>query len=187
MDDDDLDRARDQLSAEQRFFDERGGARWIETYIKPYYLKWMGLGPATDVGLQPLIPEVRERAFELSSTDISAMVRMQWRVQVMGTWFAIARADERFSAPVHGAFEACYGTLTAPALATAVLTYPNETTGGVLRAYRDRDSTRQYGGSGIITAALRRLEPGGSEPDSPRDDEALGGLLDIARQLQVQA
>ena len=187
VDDDDLDRARDQLAAEQGFIDERGGSRWIETYIKPYCRKWMGLGAATRAEVPTLIPQVRERAFELRSEDISAMVRMQWRIQVMGTWFAVARADKRFMDPVHDGFDACYGTLTAPALATAVLTYPNETTSRVLRAYRDRDNARRYGASGIITAALRHLDPEGTEPGDPRDDEALEGLLDVARQLQRRA
>ena len=31
---DELARARDQLAAEQRFIDERGGSQWIDTYIK---------------------------------------------------------------------------------------------------------------------------------------------------------
>jgi hypothetical protein len=184
MDDEALTRMRAQLEAESRFIEERGGQRWIGTYIKPYYLKWMGLGAAKRAEAHELMPDVRERAGELSVEDISAMVFMQWRIQVMGTWYAIARADEAFIQPVHDAFAVCYGTLTAPALTAAVLTYGNRTTAGVLRAYRDQDITHQYGASGIITAALRRLEPYPGGSGRTDDDDALDALLDVARQLQ---
>lgn len=185
MDDEGLARMRARLEAEERFIEERGGGRWIETYIKPYYLKWMGYGAAERAEAHSLIPDVRDRAAELSVEDITEMVCMQWRIQVMGTWYAIARADESFMTAVHSAFEVCYGTLTAPALTAAVLTYPSDTTAEVLRAYRHLDITRQYGASGIITAALRRLEPDLAERDRTRDDDALDGLLDVARQLQA--
>lgn len=185
MDDDALDRMHARLEAEERFIEEHGGGRWIETYIMPYYLKWMGLGAANRSEAHSLIPDIRRRASELSVEDICLMVRMPWRIQVMGTWYAIARADKSFTTALHSAFEDCYGTLTAPALTAAVLTYPNDTTAEVLRAYRDRDIARQYGASGIITAALRRLEPDLAEPDRTRDDDALDGLLDAARQLQA--
>lgn len=52
----------------------------------------------------------------------------------MGTWYA-ARAGKTLTTAIHSAFEVCYGTLTAPALTTAVLTYPNDTTAQVLHAY----------------------------------------------------
>jgi hypothetical protein len=101
------------------------------------------------------IPAVRDQACELSTTDISLMVRMQWRIQVMGTWYAIARADKTFMDPLHSAFEACYGDLTSPGLTVAVLRHPNDATAQVLRAYSQRAIAGQYGRTGIITAALR--------------------------------
>jgi hypothetical protein len=178
---------RAELEAEQRFIEERGGARWVDTYIKPFYLKWMGLGAATRSEVQPLIPEVRVRARELSAADIGRMVSMQWRIQVMGTWYAIARADRTFMEPVHAAFDACYGSLTAPGLTVAVLSYPNDASAGVLRAFRERAIARQYGDTGIITAALRRLEPDPSAPRRDDDDDVLHRLLDVASQLQDAA
>lgn len=178
---------RAQVQAEQQFIEERGGRRWIDSYIKPYYLKWMGFGAANRAEALSLLPDVRDRAAELSVEDISLMMRMQWRIQVMGTWYAIARADESFTPAVHSAFEVCYGTLTAPALATAVLTYPDDSSAQVLRAYRDQDIAHQYGASGIVTAALRRLEPDLTRPDETRDDEALDRLLHVARQLHASA
>lgn len=165
---------------------DRGGPRWLETYISPIYLKWMGHGAANRAESSALIPYVRDRAMELSIEDISLMVCMPWRIQVMGTWYAIARADDTFTTPVHEAFEVCYGMLTAPALATAVMTYPNDKTAEVLRQYRTRDIAHQYGASGIISAALRRLDPALVEPHRTRDDDALDGLLDVARQLQAR-
>jgi hypothetical protein len=115
------------------------------------------------------------------------MVGMQWRIQVMGTWYAIARADKTFTEPLHRAFDACYGYLTAPSLTVAVLTYPNDATAQVLRAYRERAIARQYGDTGITTAALRRVGPNPSAQERTRDDDVLDRLLDVARQLQGTA
>jgi hypothetical protein len=178
---------RAKLEAEQRFIDERGGRIWIETYVLPFYRKWMGLGAATRAEVPALIPDVRSRAEEVSAADISRMVRMQWRIQVVGTWYAIARADEVFTEPLHLAFETCYGTLTSPGLTAAVLTYPNDATGDVLRAYRERAIARQSGDTGIITAALRRLEPDSSGQERTADDDVLDRMLDVAVQLQGTA
>lgn len=184
MDNDESTRGRAQLEAEERFLDERGGARWIETYVQPYYLKWMGYGAATRAEVQPQIPEVRDRAGELSTADISSMVLMHWRIQVMGTWYAIARADETLMEPLHSAFEACYGYLTSPGLTVAILTYPSDRTAEVLRAYRERATARQYGDTAIITAALRRVEQDPTQPDRTRYHDVLDRLLEVARELQ---
>ncbi|WP_349698920.1 hypothetical protein [Actinopolymorpha sp. B17G11] len=67
MDDEQLARMRAQLEAEQRFIDERGGRRWLDTYILPFYLKWMGVGAATRAEVLPQIPDIRERAADLST------------------------------------------------------------------------------------------------------------------------
>lgn len=174
-----------QFDAEKAFLDDRGGPRWIEAYIKPFYRAWMGTGAAHRHDAWPLIPRIRDRAAELSTDDISQMVQMQWRVQVMGTWYAIARADDVFTTPVHRAFDFCYGTLTAPCLTAAVLTYPDPTTTQVLRTYRDRDIQRQYGAAGIINAALRRLALQALPPARTGDDDALDRLLEAARRLQT--
>jgi hypothetical protein len=104
-----------------------------------------------------------------------------------GHWYAIARDDDAFTAPLHDAFESCYGTLTAPALTVAVLTYPSRRTGEVLRAYRERHIAGRYGDYSIITAALRRLEPRAAGPSDAGDDEtdALDRMLDVAQRLQT--
>jgi hypothetical protein len=143
----------------------------------------MGTGAAHRSDAWPLIPRIRDRAAELSTDDISQMVRMQWRVQVMGTWYAIARADDVFTTPVHRASDDCYGTLTAPYLTAAALAYPALGTAEVLRAYRDLQ--RQYGAAGIITAALRRLTPQAVPPGRTGDDDALDRLLEAAHRLQT--
>jgi hypothetical protein len=53
VDEDELARAHAKLESEQRFIEERGGGRWIDTYVKPYYLEWMGFGAATRAEVQP--------------------------------------------------------------------------------------------------------------------------------------
>jgi hypothetical protein len=183
MQDDQLARMRARMAAENQFVGDRGGQRWLASYVLPFYRKWMGVG-AGGAEAQALLPDVRDRARQLSIPDISAMVQMQWRVQVMGAWYAIARVDDALAGPVHEAFERCYGTLTAPALATAVLTYADGTTAEVLRSYRDRDLEHRYGASGIIDAALRRLETTSADASRTRDDDVLDGLLSVAERLQ---
>ena len=174
---------RARLDLEQQFIDARGGPVWIATYVKPFYMGWMGIGP-NENKLRKQARAVRTRAHRLSIEDIGAMASMQWRVQVMGAWYAIARLDSALSRPVHLGFDHCYGTLTAPALTAAVLTYQGPDTGDVLRRYRERDIARQFGAAGIVTAALRRLgeEPQLAEPD--RDDTALDNLMKTAERLQ---
>jgi hypothetical protein len=167
-----------------RFIDDRGGAEWMERYLGSYYLKWMGVGARRDQA-RLLIPVIRARAAELSVAEISQMVMMQWRVQVMGAWYAIARADPVLSGPLHRAFEFCYGTLTAPCLATAVLTYPGTMSGQVLSSYYERDLEHRYGASAIISAALRRLAPDPAQPDRTPEDGVLDELLHTARLLQT--
>jgi hypothetical protein len=157
---------QDDSDAESRFIDERGGQSWLDNYINPFYRSWRGVW-AMGRHAQRLAPSLRAKAFELSVGEISAMVQMHWRIQVVGTWYAIARADEGLSETVHLGLEHCYGSLTSPALATAVLTYPNPTTADALRAYRHKDLVSGDGMSlGTITAAVLRLDPDDAGPDA---------------------
>jgi hypothetical protein len=172
-----------QLEAQRQFVLERGGQRWIDTYVKPYYREWGSYGAASP-HVVPLIPGVRDRAAELGAADISQMVRMPWRIQVMGIWYAIARADKTLAEPLHDAFDYCYGYFTSPGLTAAVLTYPSEATARVLRAYRERAIARKSGDAAIISTALQRLEPDPAGPDRAEEDDLLDRLLDVARQLQ---
>ena len=153
-------------------------------YIRPFYMTMQGHGRYDDEA-ESLIPLLRARAFELTLEDISEMVTMQWRLQAAGAWYAVARADTSLSAAVHDGFEFCYGTLTAPSLTVAALTYRNDRTRDVLRRYRDRDIANQYGSSGIITAALQRLDASPSREDRTSDDDRLDDLL--ARAVRAQS
>jgi hypothetical protein len=175
---------RERLDAEWRWIDERGGKDWIATYVQPFYRKWMGRGPRGRGEMVSQIPDVRARAFELGLDEIATMVAMQWRVQVVGTWYAIARDEPGLSDAVHNGFSHCYGTLTAPGLATAVITYPSSRTVDVLRSYRERDITHRQGAADFIGAALRRLGAEEAVDSSTAEDEALAELLDVANQLQ---
>ena len=88
----------------------------------PYYFTWMGDGVSPAQRAQ--ISAVRRHADQLTVEDVSAMLNEAWRVQVMGAWYAIAQNDPDLAELVHDSFAPCYGTLTAPALTVAVLTYP---------------------------------------------------------------
>lgn len=172
------------IRAQDRFLDQRGGQPWLETYVTPYYLKWMGAA-ATRAEARELLPEVRQRATELRIEDIAAMLALPWRIQLMGIWYAVARTDGPLTKPLHHAFDACYGTLTAPALIAAVLTYPDESTSEVLHTYRDRAVTNRFGGIELVDTALQRLDRHGvRHPQTPADG-VLGDLLDVARLLSA--
>lgn len=174
-----------QLAAEQRFIDALGGRTWLDRYVLPYYLQWMGLGPKDGLDTPTLTAEVRARALELGGADIATMLQMmQWRVQVMGAWYAIARSDSSLTTAVHSAFDECRGTLTAPVLTAAALSYPNEGTVQVLQSYLQRHTANNYGDSSIITAAIRRLQDPNRDAPRAAGDEALDRLLGIARRLQ---
>ncbi len=172
------------LRAETLWIESRGGSEWLARYVRPFYMNWMRENPTYRDGSVAQIPELRARAFELDLDEISAMLSMQWRVQAVAAWCAIARADSRLSGAVHNGFENCYGTLTAPTLITAALIYPNDTTAQVLRAYRERDSANRYGGDGLISAALRRINAEATLDAPTEDDDTIGRLLEISHQLQ---
>jgi len=172
------------LRAETLWIESRGGNDWIARYIRPFYMNWMGENPTFRDEAIAQIAELRSHAFELELSDVETMLGMQWRVQVVGAWYAIARADSRLSEAVHSGLAHCYGSLTAPALATAALIYPNDTTVAVLRAYQDRDTANHYGADGLISAALRALDPEPTPDPRTDDDDTMSRLLEIAEALQ---
>ncbi|KQR51043.1 hypothetical protein ASF88_17765 [Leifsonia sp. Leaf336] len=172
------------LRAERLWIESRGGSEWLSRYVRPFYMNWMRENPTHRDASVAQIPELRARAFELDLDEISAMLSMQWRIQVVATWCAIARADSRLSGAVHNGFAHCYGTLTAPALITAALVYPNVTTATALRAYRECDNENKYGGHGLVSAALRRISAEAPLAAPTEDDGTLVRLLEISHQLQ---
>lgn len=114
------------------------------------------------------------------------MIVMQWRVQVVGTWFGIARIQPSLSDAVNRGLGRCLGRLTAPGLITAALTYRNAETIDAITEYRDRDLAHQFGAAGIANAALNRLGVGNAIV-APADDDGLDYLLSIASELQQPA
>ena len=141
---------------------------------------------ATRAEAREQLPEVRQRATELSIEDIAAMLTLPWRIQLMGIWYAVARNVGPLTKPLHHAFDACRGTLTAPALIAGVLSYADETTSEVLHIYRDRAITNRFGGVDLVDTALRRLDRPGLTLARTPEDEALDGLLEVARLLQAK-
>lgn len=174
----------DALRSETLWIESHGGNTWIARFIRPFYMNWMRANPKFRDEAIAQIAELRNRAFELEVSDIETMLVMQWRVQVVGAWYAIARSDSRLSEAVHRGLAHCYGTLTAPALATAALIYRNDTTAVVLRAYQERDAANQYGADGLIGAALRALAPEPTRDPRTDDDDTMSRLLEIAEELQ---
>jgi hypothetical protein len=175
-----------RLQYEFQFMEDLGGPDWSQTYIQPFYLKMPGrLDPdeAAD-----LLPRLRALALELTNDDVASMLQMQWRIQVVAAWLAIARCDPSMSGPVHQGFDHCYGHLTSPSLTVAALVYPNERTAEVLTRYRDRAIANEWEvAGGVVDAALQRLS--GGTPDEPptRHQQWLEDLLSSAQRLQALA
>lgn len=162
----------------------RGTRPWLDRYVTPYYLAWMGVNATRLPDAREHLREVRDRALELSGDDVEMMLRTDWREQVMGAWFAIARADAACSGAVHRALDNCSGGYTAPVLTVAVLTYPNDTTVDVVRTYLARQIANCSGDSSVMSVALRRLEDPERDAQREAGDEELDGLLAIARELR---
>lgn len=159
------------------------GPVWQLHYLGPYR-KLMGDG-ALDPSSELLVRRLRSRSRRLSVDDITQMLTAGWREQVMGAWYAIARADQVFAEPVHRAFTHCYGRLSAPALTAAVMTYANQSSVDVLTEYRQRDMEGQFGSADLVSAAISRLQhPAG---DSLVENEQLDGLLALARKLESRS
>lgn len=159
-DDKDLARRRAQFEAERQFILERGGRRWIETYIKPYYTQGYAAPDADE--FDALLPRLRTLALKLASDDVASMLKMHWRVQRVAAWFAMAGCDPSLSGPVHEGFDHCYGYLTSPCLTAAALVYPNDRAAEVLTRYRDRAIASEWvnrpgvsGGSDWVAMAWR--------------------------------
>jgi hypothetical protein len=177
---------RADVDRELEWIGRRGGDEWRRHYVIPFYMTWMGTGPTRGTALTQLA-DMRARAMELSADEIGAMLQMHWRVQVVATWFAIARTEPALAEAVHRGFERCYGTLTAPCFTTAVLTYPNDATADVLRRYRERSVAEHFGGEAIIDAGLRHL---GVQPplrNPSKEDEDLAQLMNVGLRLQKSA
>lgn len=179
----DSDSSRARLRYEFEFIQELGGPGWSQTYVQPFYLKMPGVLDADEAAA--LLPGLRALALNLTSDQVAAMLKMQWRIQVVASWFAIARRDPSVSGPVHQGFDHCYGHLTSPSLTVAALVYPSERTAEVLARYRDRGTASGWEvAGGVVDAALQRLS--GSSPAEPstRAQQRLAELLSRARQLQ---
>jgi hypothetical protein len=184
----DADSAHARLRAEVQFMEDLGGPIWSQTYIQPFYMKLPSGFPGHVDEIATLLPRLRTLAQELTSDDVASMLKMQWRIQVVAAWLAIARCDPRLSGPVHQGFDHCYGHLTSPSLTVAALVYPSERTADVLTQYRDRAIASGWDAAGsVVDAALQRLS--GGSPDEPptRPQQQLEILLARARQLQALA
>lgn len=182
------DSAHARLRAEFQFMEDLGGPRWSQTYIQPFYMKLPSGAPEHVDEIAALLPRFRTLALELASNDVASMLKMQWRIQAVAAWLAIARCDRWLSGPVHQGFDHCYGYLTSPSLTVAALVYPNERTAEVLAQYRDRAITSGWETAGsVVDVALQRLS--GGSPDEPptRAQQRLEILLARARQLQALA
>lgn len=171
---------RAQFDAERAFFEARGGAEWQQRFVAPYYLALMGIG-ASKPEARELAPAIRERARELTMAEIHELAHMHhWREQVMGIWYAVARADTdgaAATATVYSALGECRGRFTHYALSAAVLTLPTDGTAAALRDYLDRSPDVP---DKVVEAALRRIEPG---PTAPPIDQATAQAVDQAEQV----
>jgi hypothetical protein len=152
----------------------------------PFYMRISGWLPEHEIAV--LLPRLRALALELTSDDVTSMLKMHWRILKVAAWLTIARCDPLLSGPVHEGFDYCYGSLSSTSLTVAALVYPNERTAEMLTGYRDWAIARKVEvAGGVVDAALLRLSGGSPDDPTARSQEWLEMLLSRAKQLQALA
>jgi hypothetical protein len=141
----DADSTRARLQSELQFMQDLGGPGWSQTYVQPFYMKMPSGVPEHVDEVAAVLPRLRTLALELTSDDVASMLKMQWRIQVVAAWLAIARCDPWLSGPVHQGFDYCYGHLTSPSLTVAALSIPMNERRSVDAVSRPRHRKRMGG------------------------------------------
>jgi hypothetical protein len=89
----DADPVSARLGSEFDFMQCLGGPSWSQTYIQPFYMKMPSGVPEDADDVAALLPRLSTLALELTSDDVASMLKMQWRIQCVAAWLAIARCD----------------------------------------------------------------------------------------------
>jgi len=139
------------------------------TFVKPFYLKMMGLNAAR--WADELWADLTAAGRAVTPSDVSWMLRAgHWRPVVMGAWFSLAVPAETIADDLLSAMAGSRGSLTAPPLAAAATLVIG---GDAVAAMTDYlsfvlNSGRQDGSQYEVAAAMEHL---GSDPViDPTDD-----------------
>ena len=144
--------------------------------VKPFYLEMMQLN-AIRHGAD-LASAIVTASRAADRDDIVALLRGDWRPNVMGAWLSLARNDLPTSDEVLSSLGRSYGSLTSPPLAVAAVVLANERALPALRGYVDRDQQGGWGAAPFAKAAIRFL--GGATERDPSEAVDLNFQADTA-------
>jgi hypothetical protein len=125
-------------------------------YVKPYYLKMMGLNAIWEAEAPP-IRDVQEVSESVSDETVLRFLRGEWRPRVMGAWFALTHAAATIGADLARSMETCGGSLTAPPLAVSAATVLGREAVPSLMSYATGDVGKRDSSNRFVAAVLESL------------------------------
>ena len=147
------------------------------TFVKPFYLKMMGLN-ALGVG-EDLWAQLVEIGRAATAPDVGWMLRTgHWRPVVMGAWFSLAVPSEAIVDDLLSAMRESKGSLTAPPLAAAATLVAGRAAVPAMTDYIDfiMEPVRRDGSESVVAAAVHHL---GEETGIAVSDHARQSFHDL--------
>ncbi|WP_269815386.1 DUF6000 family protein [Kribbella monticola] len=165
------------------------GESWNELEARcvvPFYRQLMGIkaleaGPSTLAAVAALVDAAQP-------DEVVYLLRSGWREQVVGAWLSLAHPyDESVLAALSHALEASQGSLTAPALLTAVATLEAPTATTSIQTYYEADVAGSWGCAGLAEAAAAMLPASPLPVPAAEDKEIFEALSVLANCLKPVA
>jgi hypothetical protein len=156
-------------------------------YVKPYYLKMMGLNAIWEAEAPP-IRDVQEVSESVSDETVLRFLRGEWRPRVMGAWFALTHAAATIGADLARSMETCGGSLTAPPLAVSAATVLGREAVPSLMSYATGDVGKRDSSNRFVAAVLESLGQACPEvPIDAKDRESAERMLSVAMTIAGRA
>jgi hypothetical protein len=151
--------------------------------VQPFYRQMMGTN-----ALEATPSVLAEMAALVDTVDaglVVGLLRSEWRDQVIGAWLSLAhRYDESVLRAVTNALETCDGSLTAPALLTAMTVMEAPAAAASISRYYEADIADNWGFAGLAQAAAAHFPDSQLPRPSAADAETFLALSVIANCLK---
>lgn len=154
-------------------------------FVKPYYLKMMGLN-ALHLA-DHLWATLIETGRGVSAADVRWMLGTgHWRPVVMGAWFSLAVPAERIADDLLIAMTESKGSLTAPPLAVAAALGAGRAAVPAMINFINfnMEPTRRDGSESIVAAAIEHLGAGPHMVPSDSARQSFNDLWDVGSRLR---
>jgi hypothetical protein len=154
------------------------------TFVKPFYLKMMGLnalGVADD-----LWSDLVAAGRTVTVREVSWMLRTgHWRPVVMGAWFSVTVAAELVHDDLTVAMSRSQGSLTAPPLVAAATLVAGTAAVPAMTTYIEFMTTSAFGDGSedVVAAAVEHLGAQAAIPPTDEGRRAFLGVYDVAVRL----